>query len=459
MRLSLLAVAFSFTLIPAAGQTAPRRLRELSTQFEQLAERVDPAVVQIVTRGLAPSEENGNVRLQRGGGSGFLVDPSGYIVTNAHVVGTSREIQVLVPQPADDSMPRRSVIKPNGKLVPARVLGTDRETDLAILKIEESNLPFLQFGESEDVRAGELVFAFGSPFGLENSVTMGVVSSVARQIRPDDPMIYIQTDASINPGNSGGPLINADGAVVGVNTFILSNSGGSEGIGFSIPSSIARRVYQQIREHGRVRRGQIGVLAQTITPELAQALSLTRDWGVILTDVVPQGPAEAAGLEIKDVILTLNGKPMENARQFGVNIYQNAGETIQLEILRGGKKMAKGVAVLERPSDPDRMLSLAAAPENRVEPLNILALPLDANVSGLLPPLRRLSGVVVAARIGDPPVENSLRAGDVIYEVNNQKVSQVDELRRAIAGKKHGEVVAILVERLGQIQFVMAEID
>src|SRR6185503_10080895 len=180
------------------------------------------------------------------------------------------------------------------KRLDAKIVGIDRESDLAVIRIEKTDLPHLRFGDSEELRQGQLVLAFGNPLGLANSVTMGVVSSIARQLKPDDPMIYIQTDAPINPGNSGGPLLDTEGRVVGINTFILSQSGGSEGIGFAIPSSIVHTVVEQIRKDGHVHRGQIGIRAQSITPSLAAGLGLKRDWGVFLGDVDPEGPADAA---------------------------------------------------------------------------------------------------------------------------------------------------------------------
>jgi serine protease Do len=352
------------------------------------------------------------------------------------------------------------VLKPTGKRLPAEVVGLDRETDLAVLKVAQSGLGALRLGDSETLRQGQIVLALGSPFGLENSVTMGVISSVARQVRADDSMIYIQTDASINPGNSGGPLVNIDGQVIGINTFIVSRSGGNEGIGFAVPSNIVRAVYEQIRKYGRVRRGQIGVIAQTITPELAKALALGEDRGVLISDVAPKSAAEAAGLEVKDIVLSLNGKPMENARQFGVNIYQHAGETITLELLRAGRRISKGVAVLERPSDPDRILALAAGPENVVARLGILAVDLDQRVVPLLPPLRRLAGVVVAGTVaGLSSREDSLRAGDVIYSVNTTGVRTLAELKAAVQGLPPGAPVAVHIERLGQLQFLLLELE
>ena len=447
--------------LPLFGQPSPA-LRGLSRQFEDLVDQVDPAIVQIVTRGFGAAAEGPSnlLRSARGSGSGVIVDPAGYIVTNAHVIGGARRVQVLLPQVSEDTTPGHSLLKPTGKLIPAEVIGLDRETDIAVLKIAGTKLPVLAFGDSEKMRQGQIVFAFGSPFGLENSVTMGVVSSVARQVRPDDPMVYIQTDASINPGNSGGPLVDAEGRLVGINTFILSQSGGNEGVGFAAPSNIVRAVYEQIREFGRVRRGQIGVVAQTITPPLAQALKLPRDWGAILADVAADSAAAAAGLEPKDIILTLNGKTIENARQIGVNIYRQAGQTITLEILRAGQKLEKRVAVLERPRDADRIVGLVQGESSRVSKLGILAVDLDEKVTRILGPLRRLRGAVVAGVVLDLAAEDSrLLQGDVIYEINGDSVNGVADLRDKTAALTHGQVVALHLERQGQLQLLLWEVD
>jgi serine protease Do len=434
----------------------------LSRQFQSLVERVKPSVVQIVSSGFVAADDDSDgttVRTRTGSGSGVIVDPAGYIITNAHVVGSGRRLDVLLPQLPTDH-PAASILKPIGKLVPATVLGLDREADIAVLKIDAKGLPALSFADSEQLRQGNVVFAFGSPFGLENSVTMGVVSSVARQVRPDDPMIYIQTDASINPGNSGGPLIDADGNVVGVNTFIVSQTSAGNAVGFAVPSNIAKTVYQQIREHGRVRRGQIGVQLQTITPRLAQALGLQRDWGVLIADVTPGSAADRGGLQIKDVVLTMNGRPMENARQFGVNIYQSAGKTITVEILRGGEKRSLEIAVLERPRDPDRILTQVTGEKNLVPKLGILAVDLNEQVTPLLPSLRRLAGVVVAGVTSEIDGQSdSFSTGDVIYAVNNTPVRMLDDLKSAMAAIKTRQPVAIQVERLGQLQFLVFDIE
>ena len=193
-----------------------------------------------------------------------------------------------------------------------------------MLKIEERGLPSLAFGDSDELSAGDLVLAFGSPMGLNNSVSLGIVSAVARQLEPESPMVYVQTDASVNPGSSGGPLVDVRGRIIGINTMINTRGGGNEGLAFAAPSNIVRTAYEQIRQHGHVKRGDIGVRAQTLTPTLAAGLGLTQQTGVILADVLPGSPAAKAGVQPGDVVLSLNGKTMENGRQLQVNLYRLA---------------------------------------------------------------------------------------------------------------------------------------
>jgi serine protease Do len=288
---------------------------------------------------------------------------------------------------------------------------------------------------------------------------MGIVSSVARQVRPDDPMIYIQTDAPINPGNSGGPLMNADGEVVGINTFIMSESGANVGVGFAVPSAIVRTVYEQIRKYGRVRRGQVGLVVQTITPNLAAGLELANETGAIVADVAPGGPAAIAGVEVKDVIVALDGKVIENARQFGVNVYQKADQ-ITLDLLRRGEKKTVKVAVIERPRDPDRLMALVRKEQNLVPRLGILATDLDEKVTPLMPPLKKLSGAVILGALDDGAgAAAGLRAGGVVYEMNNRPVRSLKDLMDASRELKANQAVVLQIERSGQLQFVFVDID
>ena len=229
------------------------------------------------------------------------------------------------------------------------------------------------------------MLAFGSPLGLDHSVSLGVVSATARQLEPESPMIYVQTDAAINPGSSGGPLVDLRGRIVGINTLILSQTGGSEGLGFSAPSNIVRTVYEQIRQFGRVRRGDIGVRAQTVTPMLARGLALPRERGVVLADVIPGSPADRAGLRAGDMVLLLDGKPMDNGRQLQVNLYRHVvGDVVALEILRDGRAARFPVAVTER-RDLSFLSDAVDARQHMVARLGILGLDLTDQIRQMLP--------------------------------------------------------------------------
>ncbi len=285
--------------------------------------------------------------------------PDGYIVTNAHVVERATRLEVELALTASGGKPGASVLRRRGRTIGAQIVAIDPETDIAVLKIDAKGLPALAFGDSDALRAGQLVLAFGSPLGLETSVTMGVVSAVARQLTPEDPMIYVQTDAPINPGNSGGALVDTEGRLVGINTLILSQSGGNEGIGFAAPSNIVKNVFTQIRQTGRVRRGEIGVYAQTVTALMAEALGIPDAAAVVLADVMPGGPAARAGLQPGDLVLTLDGKRMENGRQFRVNLYSRAiNETVTLEVQRGERQLSVRVPVSERRDNLGRLKEL-----------------------------------------------------------------------------------------------------
>ena len=273
-------------------------LHSLSDSIEALANHVNRAVVQVFSTGFTLADEDeenstntGLITKQRATGSGVILTPDGYVITNNHVVSNAQHVRVqLAWAPPESGNPEHSIMRQRGKILEAKVVGVDRESDLAVLKIDAGMaLPSLKLADSEKLRQGQVVMAFGNPLGLNNSVSIGVVSSIGRQIRPDDPMIYIQTDAPINPGSSGGPLINTEGQVVGIDTFILSQSGGSEGLGFAIPSDLVRDVYAQLKKYGRVRRGKIGVVVRSVTPTLASVLSLPRRDGVLIPQLSTEG--------------------------------------------------------------------------------------------------------------------------------------------------------------------------
>ena len=453
----------ALALAPLAGAEgpAPASLQDvgpLSRGLIDLAGRVRPSVVEIAATGYAVAEGSALISRQQSTGSGVIVDPDGYVVTNAHVVEGAVRIRVTLPGPPSEPASLRSVLKPRGRTLTAQLVGLDRETDVAVLKLPESGLAALSFGNSEALRQGQLVMAFGSPLGLDSSVSLGIVSAVARQLKPDERMIYIQTDASINPGNSGGPLVDGDGKIVGINSMILTQSGGSEGLGFAAPSNIVRRVVEQLRASGRVHRGQIGARAQTITPLLAAGLGLSQSWGVLLSDVKPDGPAAKAGLAIGDLVVSLDGKPMENARQFDVNLYRRTtGETLSIEVLREQRKWLVRVDVAERPDDADRLAEMVNPENNVVRGLGILGLDLDDRVAALLPALRAKAGVVVAMAAAGAGGSDPLRAGDVIYSLNGEPVPGLDKLRLLIAALKPGGPVVLQVERSSELRYLAFE--
>jgi serine protease Do len=439
-------------------------LSQLSESFETLSQRVSPAVVQLFATGYSSNlvtADSSTLNKNRSGGSGVIIDPEGYIVTNAHVVTGAQRIQVLLARPPQGTPSGTSILKPRGEMLDAEIVGIDQETDLAVLKIPERELPFVRLSDSDELKKGQLVMAFGNPFGLENSVTLGVISAVGRQLQPDDPMVYIQTDAHINPGNSGGPLVDANGALVGINTFILSQSGGSEGVGFAVPSNIVKNVFTQIRGSGRVSRGEIGVSAQTISPTLAAGLGLPRPWGVILGDVYPGRPAALNGLKVGDLVLTLDGKAMENGRQFDVNLYRRPiGETVTLEIQRGSEQLTFRVRVIEQPDDLGRFAGMVTPETNLVSKLGILGIDVDSEVAQMLPPPRKLGGVLVALRSpGSPYWGEGFVPGDVIYAINGEEIKSLADLRTQLAGVKIGDSVVFQVQRGIELMFIALELE
>jgi serine protease Do len=452
---------------PAAGQAAPRApdLRTLSHSLETVAARVGPTVVQIrvTAYGPVPGSTTGTGALlgsQRSTGSGVILSADGFIVTNAHVVDGGRRFTAILPRPAVAGVPGRSALAPVSQEVPATLVGVDRETDLAVLKVALTGLPFARLGNSDSLTPGQVVLAFGSPFGLASSVTMGVVSAVGRQLQDEDRMIYIQTDTPINPGNSGGPLVTIEGMVVGINTMIFSQSGGSEGIGFAAPGNIVRFVYQQIRANGRVRRGEIGVFAQTITPALASGLRLSREWGVVLGDVYPNGPGAKAGLRINDVILSVEGKPMENGRQFDVTVYQRPiGDAVNIEVGRGLQRLALRVMVAERRDETDRFRDMVTPDQNLISRLGILALEVTPELASVIPGLRAPHGVVVAGVALASEGTAGPLPGDVIHGVNGVSVRTIADLRTAIGEVAPDSVAVLQVGRQGRLRFLAVTLE
>jgi serine protease Do len=407
-----------------------------------------------VAEGIVPNTAD-LVTTQRASGSGVIVDPEGFIVTNAHVVRGVQRVRVNIPIPAVG----QSILAASSRIVTGELVGMDLETDLAVIKVDERNLPAVPFGDSEGLKAGQIVLALGSPLGLQNSVSLGVVSAVARQLEPESPMIYIQTDALINSGNSGGPLVDLNGRLVGINTLMVSEDA-RPGPAFSAPSNIVRSVYEQIRRDGHVRRGDIGIRAQTLTPVLASGLKLSRDHGVIVADVSPGSPAARAGVRPGDIVVSLDGKPMENARQLKVNLYRwLVGQVVTIEILRDDQILTLRVAMAERvdvyfgaPVDPR---------DNLVGRLGILAMNLDPEIAQMLPASRVRSGVVVVSTVAGAieARDGGLAPGDVIFAVNRTPVSQLGDLRSTMDSFKTGDSVVLQLQRSGELMYLAFTVE
>ena len=389
----------------------------------------------------------------------MVVDQSGYIITNAHVVQGAIDLKVLTQSPGPSGSGSHKNLRPAP--VGARVLGIDRESDLALLKIEAENLPALPFGNSDKLRQGDLVLAIGSPLGLRNSVSMGVVSASGRAVSDDNPILYIQTDASINPGNSGGAMVDHDGFLVGVNSFIVTQSGGNEGIGFAIPSNVVRNVYQQLKQKGRVSRGSIRAFVQNVTPVLAKGLGLPIQRGVVVADVEPEGPAERAGLKRKDIILSLNGSEVDTARRFDADINRRqGGEKIELLVQRADERLPVGMVVEEQSAPWDPLADMVSPEKNLIPRLGILCIEIDQRVQQLLPDLRGLYGLIVAAKSPEGQAQFiDLQPGDVIHAINNLPVAWLAVFQKMIDEFHRGDAVVLQIERDGRFQFVPFEIE
>ena len=455
-------IAFGDQVPPAPR--SPQSLLEMSGQMRSLSQQVAPAVVQVLVSGygLIDSESGHPVSLlgrEKSIGSGVIVDPDGYIITNAHVIKGSVTIRVVVTQAF---LPDEAQDDPNNlRTVDARIIGIDQESDLALLKIDETGLPALQFMNSDRLRQGDLVLAIGAPMGLRNSVSFGVVSSPDRSVGDDNPMVYIQTDASINPGNSGGALVTMNGLLAGLNSFIVTQSGGNEGLGFAIPANTVRDVYRQLRKDGRVSRGEIGVDAQDITYVMAKGLSLARDHGVIISDVVPDGPADRSGLKRRDIILSLDGQRIFSAGQLKNHIYRRAsGDKLELRVLRGRDEL-KIVPVVRDRKDKAGLLERLIHPEkNLIARLGILCIEIDKEVAAMSPDLRREYGLIVAAKTaGGQSQSVDLQPGDIIDAVNNSPVALLDSLRSTLSQMKPGDPVVLQIERDGRFQYLAFELD
>ena len=454
---------------PASAQQKPAPSQDplvrMNEAIDALTRKVWPSVVQILVTSYGSLEDpvRGNASVvvgrQRSTGSGFVIDPDGYIMTNAHVVNGAQRVQIVLPAENVDGT-LTSALSGKTYLLTARIVGITTELDLALLKVDGQKLPALTLATYSQLRQGETVFAFGSPIGLRNTLTHGLVSAVARQVDPDSPLIYVQTDAPINPGNSGGPLVNIRGEVVGVNTFIVSQSGGNEGLGFAIPSATARTVFRQLQQYGQLRRQEIGMSMQTITSGMAAALGLVRNYGVIVSDVWPGGPAEAAGLMIGDILVSVDGQPADNLPTLSYNFrLRDSQDPVQLVVLRGAAEQRLSVAPVEERSELDSLSGQADPQKNLVTELGIVGVEIDQRIVAAAKGLRSPYGVIVIARAAGGAGEVPVQQKDIIVRFNNRRIATLQALRDEARALKPGAPVTLQIQREGRLMFVSFTLD
>jgi serine protease Do len=446
----------------------PDTLQQLSGAVAALAQQVSPSVVQVLVTSYGPvNESNHNdtdlvIGRQRAMGSGVVIDAGGYIMTNAHVVSNARRVEVVLPGRGSDAGGMRSLVKGRGRILDATIVGIAREIDLALLKVDDASLPAMPVADYDALRQGELVFAFGSPDGLRNSVTMGLVSAVARQPDADNPLVYVQTDAPINHGNSGGPLVNVKGELVGINTFILSDSSGNQGLGFAIPSALVQMAYPKLRRFGHLHRGEIGILLQTITPTLASGLGLPQDWGAMISDVMPNSAAAQAGLQVEDIVVSIDGEPVDGVPRLAFQLLtRSAGDRITLGVRRGGEAFTADLTVSERPHDFDRLTDLVDPQRSLIAKLGIFGIDITEAYAGMAASFRVASGVIVAGHTKDETnsVDAGLMTADAIHAINGSPVISVEGLRAAVEALKPRSPVVLQIERNGQFIYLAFESD
>jgi serine protease Do len=455
---------------PAVDQRSQQLITELSKAFEQAAAKVSPSVVPIYAEqvvkapgmaglpddalrqffgddffrrffGQAPEQK----QIQRSLGSGVIVSKDGYILTNNHVVAGAQKLTVFISD-------KRSY--------PAKVVGTDPQSDVAVVRIDVGDLPAATLGSSAGVSVGQWVIAVGNPFALLHTVTHGIISAKGRSsVENTAYQDFLQTDAAINPGNSGGALADLNGNVIGINTALATPTGGNVGLGFAIPIDMAKAVMEQLIAKGKVSRGYLGLTPQDIDEDLAKALKLSGTSGVLISEVVPGSPAEQGGIKSGDVVVAFNGKKVEDSTQFRQLVAQAApGSTATISVLRDGQKMDLRVTLAERPAETQ---AKAAPQKEQSEPkpssrLGLTVQTLTPDIAQQLGFKRTETGVVISevtpASAAD---EAGLQAGDVIKEISRVRVQTAEEFEREIRRSKSGDSVALLIKR-GAVTFFIA---
>ena len=440
---------------PAAADPVVHALPD----FTQLVERYGPAVVNVEVvekaralaggpQGLSPDDPfydffrrfglpapgqspHGSQPAVRGAGSGFIVSSDGYILTNTHVVANADEVTVRLTD-------RREY--------PAKVIGADERTDVAVIKISASNLPTVKLGDPSRIKPGQWVVAIGSPFGFENTVTSGIISAIARTVPGDNYVPFIQTDVAVNPGNSGGPLFNMAGEVIGINSQIFSRTGGFMGVSFAIPIDVARNVEEQLVKSGRVVRGRIGVTIQDVNAQLAESFGLDRPHGALVSSVDKDGPAARAGIVAGDVILNVAGHPIEHYGELsGAIATMKPGQDAALQVWRGGKQQTVSVKIEELKEQPTQVAERSTPkernPTERASALGLTVRPLEPQEKARVD----TQGNLLVEEVSGPAQDAQVEPGDIILGVNGKRVNTVKELQDA--AKSSGKNVALLIQR------------
>jgi serine protease Do len=443
---------------PAAQSEAPsEQLVRSLPDFSQLVDRYGPAVVnvEVVEKaqaggppGLSPNDpfydffrrfgipapeqgERGRPAPVRGAGSGFIINSDGYILTNTHVVQNADEVTVRLTD-------RREF--------PAKVIGADERTDVAVIKINGTNLPIVKLGDPSKIKPGQWVLAIGSPFGFENSATAGIISATSRSVPGENYVPFIQTDVPVNPGNSGGPLFNMAGEVIGINSQIFSRTGGFMGVSFAIPIDVARNVEEQLIKTGHVVRGRIGVTIQDVNAQLAESFGLDRPRGALVSSVEKDGPAAHAGIAAGDVILAVGGRPIERFGELSSAIAgMRPGTDASLAVWRGGKEQTVNVKVAELKEQPQNVAYRGGNPKehggDKASALGLTVRPLDAREKEQ----KGTTGSLLVEEVSGPAQAAEVEPGDIILGVNGKRVRTVQELQDA--ARTAGKTVALLIQR------------
>ena len=453
----------SKSLYNAFTPNVPRQIMETGRAFSDIVRAVSPSIVNISTTKVVrreaqpllddplfdffgPFHEFGSPKKwkERSLGSGVIVSPDGYIITNNHVVEKADEIRVTLV---------------DKRTFKGRIVGADPKTDVAVIKIEAGNLPTLNWGDSDRLQVGEFVLAIGSPYGLSNTVTMGIISAVGRaNVGIADYEDFIQTDAAINPGNSGGPLVNIKGELIGINTAIFSRTGGYQGIGFAVPSNMVRLVMDQLLQKGKVTRGWIGVTIQELTPELAQEFGLKKTRGALVSDVAKDSPAARAGIMRGDIVVEFNGREVKDVSSLRNMVAESkAGGEMALKILRAGKELAIKVLITELPRE-----AAEASPERLQDNPELKALA-GLTVMDLSKEIIRQLGftkdekgvVIVKVEPGSPADDAEIKKGDIIKEINKKVVNNTEDFNRISTNVRTNDSVLMFINRNGKKFYVI----